>query len=636
MQRSRRVHNAGRQEWSTRRLTVTEPAAIYKSELVPLLHAVRVCAAMQLISTSTLILATALCTVCCCSFMRLRGDDAQPSKPSLDSIPSAERAMIESACRTQRMFRGPAAYYNCVREQLSAVQTDPGMPSLAGISSAERAMIESACRTQRMFHGPAAYYSCVREQLSAVEAHPGAPSFAGVSSADQAMIESACRTQRMFHGPSAYYSCLREQLAAAEADPGIPSLADVSSADQTMIESACRTQRMFHGPAAYYNCFRQQLAALSGQGNGALASSSGSDVHRVARSQTISQKSRGTPSPGSKRNQSSGKVREAPRQQGGEEPQAPKAAPPSTTTPTRPTRYSPPPASSPSADGFIVIVVAAILIGLVFKVFHGLQKKKCARCGSLISGTGTYCPSCVATTQGEERRAHAQRQAEEQAKADERRRQRERSEEEARRRLRTLDELHKLTGPKFEELIASLFKRDGYLVHRCGGSGDEGIDLILEMAETRDVVQCKRWKADVGSPVVRDFYGALMHANARHGFIITTASFSQSARAFARGKPISLISGSDILRWIDGVYSSRASRQHTQSAKSEAPNGFDAYVVLGVGRNASKEDIRAAYRREMASYHPDKVAHLGGELQELAKRKAQAINRAYEELINST
>jgi DnaJ-domain-containing protein 1 len=38
----------------------------------------------------------------------------------------------------------------------------------------------------------------------------------------------------------------------------------------------------------------------------------------------------------------------------------------------------------------------------------------------------------------------------------------------------------------------------------------------------------------------------------------------------------------------------------------------------------------------MANYHPDKVAHLGAELQELAKRNAQAINRAYQELMNST
>lgn len=62
---------------------------------------------------------------------------------------------------------------------------------------------------------------------------------------------------------------------------------------------------------------------------------------------------------------------------------------------------------------------------------------------------------------------------------------------------------------------------------------------------------------------------------------------------------------------------------------------FDPYVVLGIKRDASPEEIRAAYRREIVSYHPDKVAHLGDEFQEFAKTKAQEINRAYAALAQS-
>lgn len=113
--------------------------------------------------------------------------------------------------------------------------------------------------------------------------------------------------------------------------------------------------------------------------------------------------------------------------------------------------------------------------------------------------------------------------------------------------------------------------------------------------------------------------------------IITAASFSQSARDFARGKPISLISAAEILRWVDGTYSSRDQGVIRPHAKSET-SAFDPYAVLGVSPNASPEEIRAAYRREMVNDHPDKVAHLGKELQEFAKTKAQEINRAYEEL----
>jgi preprotein translocase subunit Sec63 len=55
---------------------------------------------------------------------------------------------------------------------------------------------------------------------------------------------------------------------------------------------------------------------------------------------------------------------------------------------------------------------------------------------------------------------------------------------------------------------------------------------------------------------------------------------------------------------------------------------FDPFEVLGIRRDASPEQIRAAYREQVARYHPDK--HRGNPLEELAAAKLVAINRAYE------
>lgn len=68
----------------------------------------------------------------------------------------------------------------------------------------------------------------------------------------------------------------------------------------------------------------------------------------------------------------------------------------------------------------------------------------------------------------------------------------------------------------------------------------------------------------------------------------------------------------------------------TRAAKSSMT--FDAYEVLGVTRSASSDAIQAAYRSRMQEYHPDKVAHLGEELQQLAHEKSQQIQRAYRQL----
>jgi DnaJ-domain-containing protein 1 len=59
---------------------------------------------------------------------------------------------------------------------------------------------------------------------------------------------------------------------------------------------------------------------------------------------------------------------------------------------------------------------------------------------------------------------------------------------------------------------------------------------------------------------------------------------------------------------------------------AEQPSWWE---TLKVDKNASPEQVRAAFRREISKYHPDRVEGLGIELQELADRKAKEVNRAY-------
>ena len=56
----------------------------------------------------------------------------------------------------------------------------------------------------------------------------------------------------------------------------------------------------------------------------------------------------------------------------------------------------------------------------------------------------------------------------------------------------------------------------------------------------------------------------------------------------------------------------------------------DFYALLDVSRTASAKEIRAAYRKKVAQYHPDR--HEGNDLKELAKEKLAALNAAYDVL----
>lgn len=59
------------------------------------------------------------------------------------------------------------------------------------------------------------------------------------------------------------------------------------------------------------------------------------------------------------------------------------------------------------------------------------------------------------------------------------------------------------------------------------------------------------------------------------------------------------------------------------------------YEVLGVPPDADTETIKKAFRREIARYHPDKVAHLGPEFQEIAATRSAELTAAYKTLTDA-
>ena len=69
------------------------------------------------------------------------------------------------------------------------------------------------------------------------------------------------------------------------------------------------------------------------------------------------------------------------------------------------------------------------------------------------------------------------------------------------------------------------------------------------------------------------------------------------------------------------------------AAKSGLGPDLEKYrQTLGVGPNATKAEIKQAYRREAADYHPDKVAGLPVGFRDFANQKMKELNEAYDAL----
>lgn len=55
------------------------------------------------------------------------------------------------------------------------------------------------------------------------------------------------------------------------------------------------------------------------------------------------------------------------------------------------------------------------------------------------------------------------------------------------------------------------------------------------------------------------------------------------------------------------------------------------YEVLHLSADATKSQIKTAYREQIMQYHPDRVSGLGEKLQVLAKTETQKLNAARDE-----
>ncbi len=56
------------------------------------------------------------------------------------------------------------------------------------------------------------------------------------------------------------------------------------------------------------------------------------------------------------------------------------------------------------------------------------------------------------------------------------------------------------------------------------------------------------------------------------------------------------------------------------------------YRILEIDKTANEEEVKKAFRKMANKYHPDKVSHLGKEMQDLAEEKFKAVNDAYQQI----
>lgn len=111
----------------------------------------------------------------------------------------------------------------------------------------------------------------------------------------------------------------------------------------------------------------------------------------------------------------------------------------------------------------------------------------------------------------------------------------------------------------FEHLIRDLFEQHfadrGATVRVTQASRDRGVDAIVfdpdPITGGKIILQAKRYTNTVPAAAVRELWGTVDDENAKLGILVTTSSFGPDAIKWAADKPLTLLSGGNLLKMLE-------------------------------------------------------------------------------------
>jgi restriction system protein len=108
--------------------------------------------------------------------------------------------------------------------------------------------------------------------------------------------------------------------------------------------------------------------------------------------------------------------------------------------------------------------------------------------------------------------------------------------------------LMELSPTEFEGLITNLFA-----LRHAPDAAFAGRGVAFDSRPIfgdKVVIQAKRYKNTVGVSAVRDLFGTVQNEGASKGILVTTSGYGRAAFEFAKGKPLELLDGANLLHLL--------------------------------------------------------------------------------------
>ena len=107
-----------------------------------------------------------------------------------------------------------------------------------------------------------------------------------------------------------------------------------------------------------------------------------------------------------------------------------------------------------------------------------------------------------------------------------------------------LKAVRELSWDQFSAIVTNAYQHQGYTV---APANKAAYDFTLTKQGRVTLLQCRRWKVNLlGIGPLQELAQAIASVDAYNGICITAGNLSPQAREFAAGKPITLVTGSEL------------------------------------------------------------------------------------------
>jgi len=117
-----------------------------------------------------------------------------------------------------------------------------------------------------------------------------------------------------------------------------------------------------------------------------------------------------------------------------------------------------------------------------------------------------------------------------------------------------IDDVDSMSGVKFEEYVAELFRREGYRIQNTATSGDYGVDLIIVKDGIRTAIQTKRYSKPVNQAAIREAVAGMKHYKCTRSMVVTNNHFTHFAIGLAQTNECTLIDREKLIEMIASRY----------------------------------------------------------------------------------